>query len=64
MTYALIVLNLFTLSVNQYLVVKFLKETVQPGLGHLHGAGLVGYVAHLDQDHHQLQETKGVSETC
>lgn len=36
------------------LVVKLLQETVQPGLRHLHGPGLIGYVAHFDQNHHQL----------
>lgn len=38
-----------------YLVEEFLQETVQPGLSHLHGPGLVGYVAHFDQNHHELQ---------
>lgn len=37
-----------------YLVVEFLQQAVQPGLSHLHGPGLVGYVAHFDQNHHQL----------
>lgn len=37
-----------------YLVVKLLQKTVQPGLGHLHGPGLIGNVTHFDQNHHQL----------
>ncbi len=38
----------------RYLVVEFLQKTVQPRLGHLHGPRLIGYVAHFDQNHHQL----------
>lgn len=37
-----------------YLVVEFLQEAVQPGLSHFHGPGLIGYVTHFDQNHHQL----------
>lgn len=38
-----------------YLVVELLQQAVQPGLCHLHGPRLVGYVAHFDENHHQLQ---------
>lgn len=37
-----------------HLVVELLQQTVQPGLSHLHGPRLVGYIAHFDQNHHQL----------
>lgn len=42
-----------------YLVVEFLQKTVQPGLSHLHGPRLIGYVAHFDQNHHQLHTQRG-----
>lgn len=41
-----------------YLVVELLQQAVQPGLSHLHGPSLVGYVADFDEDHHQLRKDK------
>lgn len=41
-----------------YLVVELLQQAVQPGLSHLHGPSLVGYVADFDENHHQLQKDK------
>lgn len=41
-----------------YLVVKLLQQAVQPGLGHLHGPSLVGYVADFYENHHQLRQDK------
>lgn len=50
-----------------YLVVELLQQAVQPGLCHLHGPRLVGYVAHFDENHHQLQtgtRCKSLKTTC
>lgn len=41
-----------------YLVVELLQQAVQPGLSHLHGPSLVGYVADFDENHHQLRKGK------
>lgn len=41
--------------INKHLVVELLQQAVQPGFCHLHGPRLVGYVAHFDENHHQLR---------
>lgn len=40
------------------LVEELLQQTVEPGLGHGHRPGLVGDVAHLHHDLHQLRRIK------
>lgn len=40
------------------LVEELLQQTVQPGLGHGHRPGLVGDVAHLHHDLHQLRRKR------
>lgn len=45
------------------LVEELLQQTVQPGLGHRHRPRLVGDVAHLHHDLHQLENKDAQSES-
>ena len=40
----------------------FLEETVEPGLGHVHGPRFVRYVSHFDQHHAQLKEENDLNQ--